>query len=62
MLVKAARRRLRIVDVEVPYRPRLGGQSKVAGNVRGSLGAATTLLRCAVTYSGTPRWAMAHGR
>jgi glycosyltransferase involved in cell wall biosynthesis len=50
MLVKAARADLRIEEVWVEYRPRLGGQSKVAGNLRGSLRAAASLLGCAVLY------------
>jgi glycosyltransferase involved in cell wall biosynthesis len=51
MLVKAARADLRIEEVEVEYRPRLGGRSKVAGTVRGTFGAATKLLGCALAYS-----------
>jgi glycosyltransferase involved in cell wall biosynthesis len=50
MLVKAARARLRIEEIAIEYRPRLGGQSKVAGNLLGSLRAAATLLACAVVY------------
>jgi glycosyltransferase involved in cell wall biosynthesis len=50
MLVKAARAGLRREEVAIEYRPRLGGQSKVAGNLRGSLRAAATLLGCAVVY------------
>jgi glycosyltransferase involved in cell wall biosynthesis len=52
LLVKAARADLRSEEVEVEYRPRLGGRSKVAGTVRGTLGAATKLLGCALAYSG----------
>ncbi|HEY0582242.1 MAG TPA: glycosyltransferase family 2 protein [Chloroflexota bacterium] len=51
MLVKAARANLRITEVAVEYRPRLGGQSKVAGNLRGSLGAAAKLISCAIAYA-----------
>jgi glycosyltransferase involved in cell wall biosynthesis len=50
MLVKAARSGLRIEEVGVEYRPRLGGRSKIAGNLRGSLRAAATLLGCALLY------------
>jgi glycosyltransferase involved in cell wall biosynthesis len=50
MLVKAARAGLRIEEVAIEYRPRLGGQSKVAGNLGGSLRAAVTLLGCALAY------------
>jgi glycosyltransferase involved in cell wall biosynthesis len=50
MLVKASRVGLRIDEVAIEYRPRLGGQSKVAGSVRGSLAAAARLLVCAFAY------------
>ena len=48
MLVKARRAGLRIEEVDVVYRPRLGGRSKVAGSLAGSLRAAANLLGCAV--------------
>jgi hypothetical protein len=51
MLVKAARRRLRIQQVDIPYRARRGGHSKVAGNTRASVLAAYKLLSCAVGYA-----------
>jgi len=50
MLVKAARTRARVEEVPIEYRPRLGGHSKVAGNLGGSVRAAATLLGCAVRY------------
>jgi hypothetical protein len=67
MLVKAARANLRIEEVAVPYRPRLAGRSKVAGSVRGTLGAATKLLGCALAYAAwRPRadqqWSTASGQ
>ena len=37
MQMKAARARLRIDEVAVPYRCRVGGQSKVAGSLRGTM-------------------------
>lgn len=37
MIVKAARRRLRIVEVPVTYRPRMAGKSKVSGSLRGTV-------------------------
>jgi glycosyltransferase involved in cell wall biosynthesis len=40
MQMKAARMGLRILEVPLPYRRRLGGQSKVAGSLRGTLRAA----------------------
>jgi glycosyltransferase involved in cell wall biosynthesis len=52
MLVKAAREKLRIEEIAVHYRPRLGGTSKVGGNLRGSVGAARKLFACALAYSG----------
>ncbi len=67
MLVKAARARLRVEELAIEYRPRLGGQSKVAGNMRGSLRAAATLLGCAVAYvnwrpSVSRRWSAISGQ
>lgn len=50
MLVKAARAGLRIQVMSVEYRPRRGGRSKVTGSLRGSLGAAATLLGCTLAY------------
>jgi len=48
MVVKAARQGLRIVEVEVTQRPRLGGRSKVAGTWRGSLRAGWRFLQVAL--------------
>jgi glycosyltransferase involved in cell wall biosynthesis len=36
MIVKAARRGWRVVEVPTGYRPRLGGSSKISGTVRGT--------------------------
>jgi len=36
MIVKAARRGWRVVEMPVRYRPRLGGRSKISGTVRGT--------------------------
>jgi len=44
MQMKAARLRLRILEVPMPYRCRAGGQSKVAGSLRGTLRAATRIV------------------
>ena len=55
MQMKAARARLRIMEVPLPYRCRLGGESKVAGSLRGTVRAAT---RIAATFL---RVAMARG-
>lgn len=52
MQMRVARARLRVVEVPVGYRNRLGGQSKVAGSLRGSLKAggkiASTFARVAI--------------
>jgi hypothetical protein len=45
MQMRAARSRLRILEVPVNNRPRLGGESKVAGSWRGSLRAGTRIVR-----------------
>lgn len=58
MLVKATRAGLRVHQVEVGYRPRLSGRSKVSGSLRGTLGAAWKLCACAVGYAG---WSPAAG-
>ncbi len=47
MQMRAARARLRILEVPLPYRRRIAGNSKVAGTVRGTLKAA---LRIAATF------------
>jgi glycosyltransferase involved in cell wall biosynthesis len=44
MQMRAARARVRTMEVPVDYRRRAGGQSKIAGTVRGSLLAATRIL------------------
>ncbi len=50
MIVKAARRRARIVEVPVRYRRRLSGQSKVSGNLRASVRAGWRILRVTGKY------------
>jgi rSAM/selenodomain-associated transferase 1 len=44
MQVKAAQRRLRVVEIPVRCRPRQGGHSKVSGTFRGSVGAGQRIL------------------
>lgn len=44
MQMRAARARLRTLEVPVDYRRRAGGQSKIAGTLRGSILAATRIL------------------
>jgi glycosyltransferase involved in cell wall biosynthesis len=47
MQMRAAHTRLRVLEVPMPYRRRRGGESKVAGSLRGSLRAA---CRIALTF------------
>jgi len=44
MQMRAAQRRLRILEIPVAYRRRAGGESKVAGSVSGTLAASRNLL------------------
>jgi glycosyltransferase involved in cell wall biosynthesis len=44
MQMKAARAKLRIAEVPLPYRCRMGGQSKVAGSLRGTLRAGSKIV------------------
>jgi len=44
MQMKAARAGLRIAEIPLPYRCRAGGQSKVAGSLRGSLRASWRIM------------------
>ncbi len=44
MQMKAARKRLRIQEIPVPYRVRAAGQSKVAGSLKGTLNAGTKIV------------------
>jgi glycosyltransferase involved in cell wall biosynthesis len=44
MQMRAARRKVRTLEVPVDYRRRAGGQSKIAGTMRGSFLAATRIL------------------
>ncbi len=44
MQIKAAQHNLRILEIPVDYRNRIGGESKVAGNLQASLKAATRIL------------------
>lgn len=51
MIVKAARRGAPIVELPVRYRPRLAGQSKVGGTLRGTVLATYRILRVTLQYS-----------
>ena len=44
MQMKACQQRLRILEVPLPYRRRYGGESKVAGSLRGTLRASTKIV------------------
>jgi len=50
MLVKAARRGWRIVELPVRYRPRIGGQSKISGTFKGTVLATYFILWTIVRY------------
>jgi len=54
MQIKAARAGLRVVEVPVDYRPRIG-RSKVSGTVTGTVGAGTRILALIARYALTPR-------
>ncbi len=49
MIVKGARRKLRIVEVPVSYYPRIG-KSKISGTLRGTIGAGWFILSRIVLY------------
>ncbi|MBI3763642.1 MAG: hypothetical protein HY260_17505 [Chloroflexi bacterium] len=51
MIVKAARRRARIVETPVSHHPRLAGKSKISGTVRGSLLAGYFILLTTFRYA-----------
>ena len=51
MIVKAARRGWRVVEVPVRYRPRLGGRSKISGTVRGTSLATYHILHTVFRYA-----------
>lgn len=52
MLVKAARKRYRIIELPIHYRHRSHGHSKVAGTLVGSVKAAYFMLRTTLRYCG----------
>jgi len=57
MQMRAARQRLRILEVPVPYRRRAGGTSKVAGSLGGTMRAGTRIITTfiRVASADTPR-------
>ena len=54
MQIKAAQRQVRELEVNVRYRKRGGGKSKVSGNIRGIIGAGTKIL--AVIFMSAYDW------
>jgi hypothetical protein len=44
MQIEAARHGLRIVEIPLPYRCRIGGASKVAGSLRGTIRASWRIM------------------
>jgi hypothetical protein len=54
MQMRAARAGLRILEIPVPYRCRTGGQSKVAGSLRGTIRAGTRIIGTFVRVSAQP--------
>lgn len=55
MQMKAARSRLRILEVPMPYRRRLGGESKVAGSLGGTLRAGGRIVSTFVRVAASPQ-------
>jgi glycosyltransferase involved in cell wall biosynthesis len=53
MITKAARQDWRILEIPVNYRPRIGGQSKISGTVRGTVLATYYIMRTILKYSRT---------
>ena len=54
MQMRAARGGLRILEIPVDYRRRIGGDSKVAGSLRGSLTAGTRILMTFAQFAVEP--------
>jgi hypothetical protein len=55
MQIKAAQCHLRILEIPVDYRKRIGGVSKVSGDFRASLRAGTRILQVLFRAGRTPR-------
>lgn len=51
MIVKAVRRGWRVLELPVPYRPRLGGRSKISGTLRGTILATYYILNTILRYA-----------
>jgi hypothetical protein len=50
MITKAARRGWRIIEIPVDYHPRLAGQSKISGTLRGTILATYYILKTIIRY------------
>ena len=61
MQMKAARNGLRILEIPVPYRCRLGGESKVAGSLRGTLRAGGRIVSTFARVALSPKLALKPG-
>ncbi len=55
MMVKAAKRGARMIEVPVSHQARRSGRSKVSGTIRGSVLAAYYILGVTLKYSGGPK-------
>jgi hypothetical protein len=59
MMVKAARVGARIREVDVHYKPRIAGKSKVSGTLKGSINASIGILKTTFKYA---RWQVTASR
>jgi len=55
MQMKAARAGLRILEIPVPYRCRMGGDSKVAGSLRGTIRTGSKIISTFARVASQPR-------
>ena len=53
MIIKAGKLGSRVEEVPVSYRERVAGRSKVSGSLRGTVGAAFSMLKVVARWS---RW------
>jgi hypothetical protein len=60
MQMRSARAGLRILEIPVPYHCRIGGTSKVAGSLRGSIRAGARIMATFVRVSMQSRWERRH--
>jgi hypothetical protein len=55
MQIRAAQAGLRILEIPLPYRCRAGGESKVAGSLRGTVRAGTRIIATFLRISFTKK-------